>query len=97
MFISVYRFFQNECITLPILFQVLGLNANATQQEITSRYRKLSREWHPDKHKDPESKKEAQERFIDIQQAYEILSKIKSQRVAQNIRDSDNAERHEDL
>lgn len=80
-------------------FKVLGLKSSATQQEISSRYRKLSREWHPDKHKDPESKKEAQEKFIEIQQAYEILSKIKSERVGKNIktRDPDDGDDHEEL
>ncbi|KFM68877.1 DnaJ-like protein subfamily C member 22, partial [Stegodyphus mimosarum] len=58
--------------------KVLGLNATATQQEITSQYRKLSRMWHPDKHKDELQKKIAEEKFIEIQQTYEILSKIKS-------------------
>ncbi|GFT80330.1 dnaJ homolog subfamily C member 22 [Nephila pilipes] len=67
--------------------KVLDLDGSPTQQEITTRYRKLSREWHPDKHKNLEQKQLAQERFIEIQQAYEILSKIKSDRIAQNVRD----------
>ncbi|GFX40398.1 dnaJ subfamily C member 22 [Trichonephila clavipes] len=71
---------------------VLGLNGSPTQQQITTRYRKLSREWHPDKHKYLEQKQLAQEKFIEIQQAYEILSKIKSDRVAQNVRDPSSEE-----
>lgn len=67
--------------------KVLDLDGSPTQQEITARYRKLSREWHPDKHKDLEQKELAQEKFIEIQQAYEILSKIKSDRIARNARD----------
>ncbi|KAG8201351.1 hypothetical protein JTE90_016828 [Oedothorax gibbosus] len=63
--------------------RVLGLTAGSTQQQISARYRKLSREWHPDKHK-PEKKNMAADKFIEIQQAYEILSKIKSQRMTQN-------------
>ncbi|GBN25954.1 DnaJ subfamily C member 22, partial [Araneus ventricosus] len=85
--------------------KVLGLDGSPTQQEITARYRKLSREWHPDKHKDPEQKQIAQEKFIEIQQAYEILSKMKSGRVAQNVKNQDTEEsyteqhffQHEDL
>ncbi|GFR21748.1 dnaJ subfamily C member 22 [Trichonephila clavata] len=72
--------------------KVLGLNGSPTQQQITFRYRKLSREWHPDKHKYLEQKQLAQEKFIEIQQAYEILSKIKSDRVAQNVRDPSSEE-----
>ncbi|GBN39529.1 hypothetical protein AVEN_271009-1 [Araneus ventricosus] len=75
---------------------VLGLDGSPTQQEITARYRKLSREWHPDKHKDPEQKQIAQEKFIEIQQAYEILSKMKSGRVAQNVKNQDTEESYTD-
>lgn len=64
--------------------RVLNLTSTATQEEITSTYRQLSRKWHPDKHKDPEQKAKAQEMFIDIQSAYEILSRIKRQRIRSN-------------
>ncbi|XP_023229256.1 dnaJ homolog subfamily C member 22-like [Centruroides sculpturatus] len=64
--------------------QVLNLTRNATQEEISAQYRKLSRQWHPDRHKDPEEKQNAQEKFIEIQQAYEVLSDIKSRRVRKN-------------
>ncbi|XP_054712590.1 dnaJ homolog subfamily C member 22-like [Uloborus diversus] len=67
-------------------YKVLGLSESATQEQIKSRYRKLSREWHPDKWKDANSKQVAQEKFIDIQQAYELLSSIKSKRIQQNVR-----------
>lgn len=66
--------------------KVLGLDSSATQQEITARYRKLSRQWHPDKHQSAEDKQLAQEKFIEIQEAYGIISHIKSQRVAQNVK-----------
>lgn len=52
----------------------------STQGEIKSKYRALSLEWHPDKAKNPEDKRVAQEKFVEIQQAYEILSSIKSKR-----------------
>nr|KAG5690579.1 hypothetical protein BaRGS_009241 [Batillaria attramentaria] len=41
-------------------YKVLGLNESATQEEIKIRYRKLAKEWHPDKQKDPTKKEEAQ-------------------------------------
>ena len=56
------------------------MSAISTQSEIKAKYRALSLEWHPDKAKDPESKRIAQEKFVEIQQAYEILSTIKSKR-----------------
>lgn len=52
----------------------------ATQELITSRYRKLARQWHPDKHQGLEEKKIAQERFMAIQQAYDLLSGMKQRR-----------------
>lgn len=61
-------------------YKVLGVSAISTQSEIKAKYRALSLEWHPDKAKDPESKRIAQEKFVEIQQAYEILSTIKSKR-----------------
>jgi curved DNA-binding protein CbpA len=55
------------------LYQVLGLNKKATLDEVKSAYRKLAREWHPDKR--PESEKKAAETmFTQIGEAYEILS-----------------------
>lgn len=56
----------------------------ASQAEITSTWRALSKENHPDKVKDDSKKREAQLRFMEIQQAYEVLSKIKSKRRRKN-------------
>ncbi|XP_015783492.1 dnaJ homolog subfamily C member 22 [Tetranychus urticae] len=66
---------------------VLNVTQKASQDEITAAYRKLAREWHPDRHKDPIAKSEAQEKFIEVQQAYEVLSRIKLQRLKQNKKD----------
>jgi DnaJ family protein C protein 22 len=63
---------------------VLGISSRASQQEITAKWRALSREFHPDKMKDPTLKKAAQEKFVEIQQAYEILSNIKYKRNQRN-------------
>jgi len=46
---------------------------SASQDEIRSACRRLSRQWHPDKHKDEEQKKIAQEKFIEIQEACQKL------------------------
>lgn len=56
----------------------------ASQSEITSAWRALSKENHPDKVKEESRKREAQVRFMEIQQAYEVLSKIKSKRRRKN-------------
>lgn len=65
-------------------YKVLGVSPTSSQSEITARWRALSREFHPDKVKDPDKQREAQERFMEIQQAYEILSNIKSKRSRKN-------------
>jgi len=52
------------------LYETLGVSPNATQDEIKKAYRKLARKYHPDINKSPE----AEEKFKEINAAYEILS-----------------------
>jgi DnaJ-class molecular chaperone len=52
------------------LYQILGISKDASQEEIKKAYRKLALKWHPDKNKSSE----AEEKFKEINQAYEILS-----------------------
>lgn len=70
-------------------YKVLGVSATASQTEIKSTWKKLSLENHPDKIKDPSQKEAAQKRFMEIQQAYEALSKIKSKRRSRNKKHSE--------
>lgn len=73
-------------------YKILGVGPSSSQSEIKSKWKALSREFHPDKVKDPELQHAAQEKFMEIQQAYEILSKIKSKRSRKNqksIKDSE--------
>ncbi|KAJ0184062.1 hypothetical protein K1T71_000485 [Dendrolimus kikuchii] len=72
-------------------FKVLELSADASQQEITSNWRRLSREYHPDKVKDETLRKAAHERFVEIQKAYEILSNSKHRRNRRNKKDNSEA------
>jgi DnaJ-class molecular chaperone len=51
-------------------YQILGLEKKASPEEIKKAYRKLALEWHPDKNKSAEAEK----RFKEINQAYEVLS-----------------------
>ncbi|XP_068153166.1 dnaJ homolog subfamily C member 16 [Drosophila tropicalis] len=51
-------------------YTTLGVNSHATIQEIRRAYKQLAKEWHPDKNKNPE----AEEKFVEIKKAYELLS-----------------------
>ena len=57
------------------LYDILGVSKNASQDDIKKAYRKLAKQWHPDKFtKENESKrKEAEEKFKKISEAYETL------------------------
>ena len=52
-------------------YAILGVPKNAAEKDIKSAYRKLARKWHPDAN--PDNPKEAEEKFKDIQEAYEVL------------------------
>jgi curved DNA-binding protein CbpA len=53
-------------------YEVLGVNKDASDNEIRRAYKKLAVKWHPDKH--PDNKKEAEEKFKEISEAYSVLS-----------------------
>lgn len=57
-------------------YDVLGISKNATDQEIKSAFRKLSRKYHPDLQsgKSDTEKKDAEEKFKACAEAYEVLS-----------------------
>ncbi|WP_121626458.1 DnaJ C-terminal domain-containing protein [Poseidonibacter antarcticus] len=52
------------------LYETLEVNENATADEIKKAYRKLARKFHPDVNKDPK----AEDKFKEINAAYEVLS-----------------------
>ncbi|XP_050494485.1 dnaJ homolog subfamily B member 6-like [Bombus huntii] len=52
-------------------YNVLGVQKTATNEDIKKAYRKLALRWHPDKN--PENLEEANKRFKEISEAYEVL------------------------
>ena len=59
-------------------YEVLGVPKDATEDVIRKAYKKLAIKWHPDKHVD--DKKEAEEKFKEISEAYSVLSDPKKKR-----------------
>ena len=51
-------------------YEVLGVERTATDADVKRAFRKLAQQWHPDVNKKPE----AQERFKEINEAYQVLS-----------------------
>ena len=55
-------------------YQVLGVDRNASDDDLKKAFRKLARQHHPDVQTDPAKKKAAEEKFKEANEAYEILS-----------------------
>ena len=53
-------------------YEVLGVPKDATEEQIRKAYKKLAIKWHPDKN--PDNRKQAEEKFKEIGEAYSVLS-----------------------
>ncbi len=51
-------------------YQILGVSKNASESEIKAAYRKQALKWHPDRNRSPQ----ANDKFKQINKAYEVLS-----------------------
>lgn len=60
-------------------YQVLGVSPGASDDEIKKAYRTLSRKYHPDANVNNPNKAQAEERFKEVQQAYDQIMKEKQQ------------------
>ena len=59
-------------------YEVLGIQRGASKDEIKAAYRKLAKQYHPDMHVDNPLKDLAQEKFIEVQEAYDQLTNASS-------------------
>uniref|UniRef100_UPI0037E86314 dnaJ homolog subfamily C member 11-like n=1 Tax=Semicossyphus pulcher TaxID=241346 RepID=UPI0037E86314 len=55
-------------------YSLLNVRKEATLEELKASYRRLCMLYHPDKHRDPELKSQAEQLFNQVHQAYEVLS-----------------------
>jgi DnaJ-class molecular chaperone len=58
-------------------YEMLEVTKTASEADIKKAYRRLALKWHPDKN--PDNQKEAEIRFKEISEAYEVLSDSKYQ------------------
>ena len=72
-------------------YSVLDVPKSSSTKEIKSAYRKLAREYHPDKHPESE-KKEFEAKFIELANAYEVLSDEEKRRDYDNGKYNDDSE-----
>ena len=52
-------------------YEILGINKDASEEEIKKAFRKLAIQYHPDKN---QGNKEAEEKFKEVNEAYQVLS-----------------------
>ena len=60
-------------------YQVLGVSRGASEEEIKKAYRNLSRKYHPDANVNNPNKDQAEEKFKEIQSAYQQIMKEKTE------------------
>lgn len=60
-------------------YQILGISRSASDDEVKKAYRNLSRRYHPDANINNPNKAEAEEKFKQVQQAYDQIMKERQQ------------------
>ena len=58
---------------------MLGVSKTATDEELKKAYRRLAKKYHPDAN--PDNKEEAEKKFKEVNEAYEVLSDSQKRRM----------------
>ncbi|KLL04919.1 MAG: molecular chaperone DnaJ [Mycoplasmataceae bacterium RV_VA103A] len=79
-------------------WEILGVARGASESEIKSAYRNLSRQWHPDRwaNKSEREKKKAEAKMMEINEAHSFLSDEKKRRLYEQHGDNWQAHYHEE-
>eukprot|EP00924_Labyrinthula_sp_SR-Ha-C_P013196 snap_masked-scaffold_12-processed-gene-12.19-mRNA-1 protein AED:0.75 eAED:0.75 QI:0/-1/0/1/-1/1/1/0/421 len=72
--LSVILLMAKVAVCAKNYYDVLGVSKTASDSEIKKKYRKLAKETHPDRFRTEEEKKVAEEKFMEISEAYETLT-----------------------
>ena len=62
-------------------YEVLGVGKTATDDELKKAYRRLAKKYHPDAN--PDNKEEAEAKFKEVNEAYEVLSNPQKRQMLQ--------------
>ena len=60
-------------------YEILGVSRSASEEDIKKAYKSLSRKYHPDANINNPHKDQAEERFKEIQQAYQQIMKERTE------------------
>mmetsp|Transcript_23798 Transcript_23798/g.29117 ORF Transcript_23798/g.29117 Transcript_23798/m.29117 type:complete len:328 (-) Transcript_23798:183-1166(-) len=60
-------------------YSILGVSKDASDKDLKKAYRKLALKWHPDRN--PNNKEEAENKFKEISEAYDVLSDKKKRQI----------------
>lgn len=63
----------SDHVDINHVYNILGLKADASVDEVKQAYRQMAKTWHPDCFLEPQQKLEAEEKIKEINQAYARL------------------------